>query len=479
MAEQIEARRQILQGVHMTVSAEIRSLRQKQAIIDNFDGVQTEDELALSFVDSLMLVDDVPFLRYVDAWACWMDWSGKHWQADSTLHAFDKVREFLRQSIDITDDKSRRTLGKAATVAAVEKLARADRRCAATVEEWDADPMLLNTPGGIVDLMTGELSRHRPDLFLTKITAATPGGECPRWRAFLDEVTDGDVDLQGFLARVAGYGLTGSTAEHALFFCYGTGGNGKGVYLNTLTWALGEYATIAPMETFTASQIDRHPTELAMLRGARLVVSQETEEGRRWAESRIKSLTGGDPITARKMRADFFTFMPTFKLIVAGNHKPALRTVDEAMRRRLHLIPFTVTIPPHRRDPNLSDALRAEAGGILRWAIDGCLEWQRTGLRPPAAVVSATRDYFETQDSLQSWIDECCEAGANRWELPAALFASWTKWAEKAGEHVGNLTRFGDRLEAAGYPRGRANGVRRHVGLSLKPQAFDDARGWQ
>ena len=162
------------------------------------------------------------------------------------------------------------------------------------------------------------------------------------------------------------------------------------------------------MDTFTESHTDRHPTELAMLRGARIVAAQETEEGRRWAESRIKALTGGDPITARFMRQDFFTYTPQFKLLIAGNHKPGLRNIDEAIRRRFHLLPFTVRIPPEERDPNLFDKLKEEWPAILGWALQGCLEWQAEGLNPPAAVIEATAEYFDDEDSFGRWLGECC-----------------------------------------------------------------------
>ena len=209
--------------------------------------------------------------------------------------------------------------------------------------------------------------------------------------------------------RVMGYCLTGITREHALFFGYGTGANGKGTFLNTMSAILGGYAAVAPMETFTASPTDRHPTDLAMLRGARLVAAQETEEGRRWAEGRIKAMTGGDPVTARFMRRDFFTFIPLFKLFIAGNHKPGLRGVDEAIRRRLNLIPFTVTIPVAERDVHLADKLGPEMPGILAWAIEGCLLWQRVGLQPPATVVEATHNYMAAEDALSLWIMERCK----------------------------------------------------------------------
>jgi putative DNA primase/helicase len=232
-------------------------------------------------------------------------------------------------------------------------------------DQWDFDPWLLNTPAGVVDLRTGMIGPHNPNHYMTKITAVAPAGDCPLWHKILARITGGNTELQDFLMRVMGYCLTGITREHALFFGYGTGANGKGTFLNTMTAILAGYAAVAPMETFTATPTDRHPTDLAMLRGARLVTAQETEEGRRWAESRIKAMTGGDPISARFMRQDFFTFLPLFKLFIAGNHKPGLRGVDEAMRRRLNLIPFTVTISVADRDVQLADKLKPEMPGIL------------------------------------------------------------------------------------------------------------------
>jgi putative DNA primase/helicase len=331
-------------------------------------------------------------LRYVATWGRWLMWDGSVWRFDETLRAFDLSRAICRQaSIECNKPRISSVVASAKTVAAVERLAKADRRHAATASQWDADAWLLNTPGGVVDLRTGKMRPHNPDDYMTKIVAVAPGGECPLWGQFMKRITGGDRELQDFLQRVAGYSLTGITREHALFFGYGTGANGKGTFLNTLTGILDGYAAIAPMETFTASQNDRHPTDLAMLRGARLVTAQETEEGRRWAESKIKALTGGDPITARFMRQDFFTFTPAFKLFIAGNHKPGIRGVDEAIRRRFHLVPFTITVPLKERDPELAEKLKAEWPGILAWAIQGCLEWQRIGLSPPKAVQSARR----------------------------------------------------------------------------------------
>src|SRR5215471_5122056 len=212
-----------------------------------------------------------------------------------------------------------------------------------------------------VNLTTGQYYDARKEDYITKSTTAPPENiPTSLWDSFLAKVTGGDDELQRYLQRMAGYCLTGSIKEHAMFFLYGTGANGKGVFINTLTAIFGDYARVAPVDMFTVTHGERHPTDLAMLHGARLVAAQETEEGRSWAESKIKSLTGGDPITARFMRQDFFTYSPQFKLVIAGNHKPRFGNVDEAIRRRVQLIPFTVTIPPEQRDKDLADKLRDE-----------------------------------------------------------------------------------------------------------------------
>ena len=334
-------------------------------------------------------------LKFVQTWGRWLVWDGKRRQFDETLMVADHARTVARDaSSEILESngslKLANGVASAKTISAIERLARADRQHAAETGDWDLDPWLLNTPPGTVDLRTGQARPHDRRDLITKMTAVGPGGNCPKWLAFLNRIFRGDQNLIDYIQRVLGYSLTGSVREHALFFCYGTGGNGKGVLLGTWNGILGEYSAIAPMSTFTATHNERHPTELAMLRGARLVSTQETEDGHYWAESKIKALTGGDPVSARFMRQDFFTYQPTFKLIVAGNHRPSLRNVDEAIRRRFNLIPFTQTIPPEERDPNLAEKLKEEWPGILAWAIEGCLEWQRIGLAPPSAVVEAT-----------------------------------------------------------------------------------------
>jgi putative DNA primase/helicase len=362
-------------------------------------------------------------------------------------------------------------------VSSVHTLARTDRRLAATIEQWDTDPMLLNTPDGVVDLRTGDLRPHRPHDYMTMIAKVGPRGDCPKWLAFLHRITGGDLALIAYLQRVAGYCLTGNTGEQAMFFAYGVGANGKGVFLHTIGWVLGEYCKTAAIETFTESKTDRHPTELARLRGARLVTATETESGRNWAEARIKMLTGGDVVTAHFMRQDDFEYLPQFKLFLSGNHKPGLRSVGEAMRRRVNMILFDIVIPKSERDPYLGEKLEAEGPGILQWMIDGCLDWQEQGgLNPPEAVTKATDDYFTAQDSFTVWIDECCERDVNAWTATTPLFTSWKTWAERAGVRFGDIKSFSEQMEKAGFVWKRKNKSKGYEGLRLMIEA---APHWQ
>lgn len=409
--------------------------------------------------------------RYIAAWGKWHMWDGQRWRAEGTLAATNLIRHVCRRVALKTDNpKTAVKLASSGTVSGVERLARTDRRHAATTDEWDADPWLINTLGGVIDLRRGRMRPSERTDRMTRITTATlvPGATCPNWLTFLDQVTGGDQDLVGYLQRLFGYCLTGITSEHTLHFLYGTGANGKSVFVNTLFTLLGDYAVVAPMDTFMESRGDRHPTELAGLRGARFVAATETEQGRRWNESRIKEMTGGDRIAARFMHQDFFYFTPQYKLLVAGNHKPAIRNIDEAMRRRMHLIPFTITVPPEKRDKTLSARLLTECNAIFEWGVQGCLEWQRIGLRPPQCVSDATNEYFEAEDSMGRWLDECCLVDPNLTTLTATLFADWKRWAESNGEFVGTQRRFSDLLITRGFEKWRNGaGVRgfRRIGL--------------
>jgi putative DNA primase/helicase len=442
--------------------------------IDN--GTVTQDGVAQVFARRF---ED--HLRYCHHTGAWFEWTGTYWRKDETALAFQFCRELAREFTDDAKTEELKEVRKISFAGGVEKFAKSDRAMAVTSEIWDCDPFLLGTPDGTVDLRTGKLREPAPTDGITRITAVSPAdaADCPRWLQFLDE-TFGDADdgaLIRFIQQWNGYCLAGDISEHALVFGFGNGGNGKGVWLNTTAGIMGDYATTAAMETFTASKFDRHPTELAMLRGARMVTASETEEGRSWAESRIKQLTGGDPITARFMQKDFFTFQPTFKLTIIGNHKPLLQNVDDAARRRFNLIPFNRV--PACVDKQLGEKLKVEWPGILRWMIDGCLDWQKNGLTRPESVIRATESYFEVQDSMAQWLAQECDAepgNAFKSDPIGVLFASWTEFANKSSEKPGSIKSFSMEMVKRGFERGIVGHGKAVFlkGVQLLPKADDE-----
>jgi putative DNA primase/helicase len=369
-------------------------------------------------------------------------------------------------------DKALVRVGKSSFPTGVERIAKSHPDLRASSDIWDCNDWLLATPGGTVDLTTGKLLPAKSTDNITKLTDVTPVDTpcCPRWLAFLDQATQGNKDYIAFLRRWFGYTLTGFTREQALLFVYGDGGNGKGVMMNAVAGIMGDYAVSAALDTFMATRGDRHPTEIAMLAGARMVMSTEVDGGQTWAEARLKSMTGGDPITARFMRQDFFEFTPKFKLTISGNHQPALRNVDAAARRRFNFAPFIHR--PASPDPYLGEKLKAEGPNILRWMIDGCLEWQNIGLQPPEVVQFATEEYFATQDTLSVWANECCDLVQSVSTPPSILLTNYNGWAHENGEMAINRKTMKDwLLKQKGIKYKKVHGKDLVQGIGLK-QSF-------
>ncbi|MEV8466626.1 phage/plasmid primase, P4 family [Fluviibacterium sp. DFM31] len=415
--------------------------------------------------------------KFVAAWGAWFQWSGQVWTRDGTGAVRELARQICRVAAAECDKPGdARRIASEKTIMACLRIAASDPRIATRPSDWDAHSMLLNTPSGVIDLETGEVIPCDPALMITQITAVAPGGDCPRWTAFLDEITDSDGELISYLARLAGYCLTGSTQEHMFAFLHGDGANGKSVFLSALAHVLADYAATSTLETFMASRASRHLTELAGLKAARLVIVPETEQGHSWAEARIKTVTGGENIRANFMRHDHFEFRRQFKLVIAGNHRPQLAGHGEAMRRRLHLVPFEVTIPPDQRDPQLTRTLREESAGILRWMLAGCAEWLRVGLRPPRRVRDAGDEYFDQEDLVGQWVTECCSEGPGQQARSKALFASWKCWAEDAAVPPGSIKTFGEAMRLRGHSASYVNRSRGWKGIGLssaRPGAGD------
>jgi putative DNA primase/helicase len=304
----------------------------------------------------------------------------------------------------------------------------------ADTDAWDTEPYLLGAPNGVIDLRTGKLRAGSPDDRITRSmrVAYDVHAAAPRWRRFIAEIFNNDVELMAFIQRFVGYCLTGCTHEQVLVLAQGGGENGKGVLMHTLLWLFGDYGANLPFSALELKQRASIPTDIASLNGRRLVTASETSDGVKLNEPRIKALTGCDPITARFLYREEFTFQPVAKFWLAVNHRPSVSDMSHGFWRRLKLVPFTRTFSGHERDPHLETYFKTiEAAGILRWAVEGCLEWLASGLGSPAAIEHATADYKVDSDPLADFLAECTEADAAAITRAAAAQEIYGKWADR------------------------------------------------
>jgi putative DNA primase/helicase len=421
-------------------------------------------------------------VRYCYPWAKWLVWTGSRWALDDCgmVHRLAKetVKSLYIEAGAAETEEERKRLAKHArtsesanAIKAMLELARSD--VPVSPEDLDAHPYLLNAPNGTIDLRTGELREHRREDLLTKITGTDyrPDTPAPTWEAFLERVLPSE-DLRAFVQRSAGYSATGDTSEQCLFINHGGGANGKSTFQEAVSEALGDYATRTPTDMLMARRFNGVPNDVARLKGARFVAAAETEEGRRLDEARIKDLTGQDTISARFMRGEWFDFTPTHKLHVSTNHKPEIRGTDNAIWRRIRLIPWSVTVPPAEQDKKLPDKLRLELPGILSWVVAGCLAWHGGGLQAPEEVRKATGAYRAEMDVLAGFMYERCVLRATAWVKFADLYDSYTDWCDNSGERSESKRKFGDRLKERGFPpeKGTDNiSIRRGIGLQAEP----------
>jgi P4 family phage/plasmid primase-like protien len=392
-------------------------------------GELTEEKLAEQF--EIRYLGDMYFDHDRGHWFIFNEARG-YWVENRTHRAFHFARELCR-NLNVEEKKE---FARAHTYGNIEQIARKAVAFSVTNDFWNRDIWLLGTPGGTVDLRTGKLCPPSKQDHITKSTAVAPDfkAEMPVFQKFLKEITNNDADLQQYLQHLAGYSLTGSTREQKLFFWCGPGGNGKSVLLNTEAGIAGDYHVTAAMEAFVEQRGEHHPTELAMLAGARMVTASETQKGRRWNEAIIGRVTGGDPISARWMRRDFFTYTPQFTLIIVGNHEPELGSVNEANRRRFQITPFT--FQPKAPDEKLAEKLRPEWPAILAWMIHGARDWYERGLGElPAVVREETQSYFEQQDDVRAWVEECCVFNPDSSDTSKNLFQSYELWCKQNGMH--------------------------------------------
>jgi P4 family phage/plasmid primase-like protien len=423
--------------------------------------------------------EDLRFCHPAKTWYCW---DAKRWAEDQSGEAVRRVKDTQRAYYLDVLARLKAAPSKAAKAALLEELDWALKwesatltraclelaRCEVPVLPADLDrgDYLLNVKNGTLDLRTGELRPHRREDLITKLAPVEydPGRGCPEWLMFLERVMGGNVGLIDYLQRVVGYALTGDVSEQCLWFFYGKGANGKSTFLGAVKDLLGDYGCQAVSELLMARNSEAHPTERADLAGRRFVATIETDQGKRMAEALMKQLTGGDTLKARKMRQDFVELRPTWKVFLAANHKPTVRGTDLAAWRRIKLVPWTVTIPDAEKDRHLPAKLRAEWPGILRWAVEGCLEWQRRGLDEPDEVRQATAAYQAEQDTLGAFLAECCFVHREAKVKASELLEAYCRFS---GEKDLKSPTFNARMADKGFESKRVTAGYFYLGVAL------------
>lgn len=414
----------------------------------------------------------------------WMVYEGRRWVMDekdvrvtglakeTVLSIYDEIR--TAHDKDEVFEWARRSQSRQ-RIDAIVSLARSEPGVLARVTDFDPDPMLLNVLSGTIDLRTGTIRTHDRKDLISRIAPVEydPDAVCERWDKFVARITGGNQELYEYLRRVVGYMLTGCVDEQVLHFLHGGGANGKSVFCEVLLALLGDYAVVLCSDVLTLKRHGGIPNDLARLRGARAVFMNETTQGSRFDEAKLKDLTGADTLTARFLHREFFDFKPTHKLLIRGNHKPGIVGMDDGIWRRLRLVPFVVQIPPEEQDRQLTAKLRNELSGILNWAIQGCLEWQRDGLRPPALIMEAVQQYRAESDTLGKFIAERCSEKASGTIRSSHFYRAYQEFAERMGERALASKDLPAEMSRRGFSQKRNSGGMVYLGLELANEQGD------
>ncbi len=422
-------------------------------------------------------------IRHCDEWGKWVVWDDRRWEKDTTrlIRRFAKttVRSMYIEASQIEDEGERKSLVKYALgceamtrIKNMIEAATSEPEIPVKTEDLDADLMALNVENGTIDLRSGELRPHRQEDLITKLAPLPyiPEADCPLWLKFLDLVMMGRQDLIDFLQKAVGYSLTGDTTEDVFFFLYGpTAENGKTTFLNTIHFLLGDYSCRSQVETFLATYRDNIPNDLAALCGARFVSAVEPQKGRRFNEARLKALTGGEPMQARFMRAEFFEFQPQLKIWISSNNRPNITDTTRGMWRRVRAIPFDYRIPEKDQDKHFEERLKVEWPGILNWALAGCAAWMKDGLKPPEAIEAATTEYKDEMDVLSDFIVERIVKDPAAKLQSSILYNTYTEYSEGIGEKKPwSMPTFAKEMKERGFEKKAITGRMFWLGIGLK-----------
>lgn len=417
----------------------------------------------------------------------WLVWDEKRWAPDPAGVRVQTLGKHVALSIydEVKDAADKNEVYKHARASqsrrAIESMmwcARSEPGVPAVLTQFDADPWLLNVANGTIDLRKGELREHRRADGITKLTPIKfdVGAACPRWDAFIRQVTLEDAELADYLQRMVGYFLTGHTWEQVLHFLFGLGANGKSVFCEILAELLGEYAVVASPEMLMAKRHGGIPNDVATLRGARLALMNETSQGAAFDEAKLKDLTGSDTLNARFLRAEFFNFKPTHKLVIRGNHKPAISGTDDGIWRRVRLVLFGRLFLESEQDPRLLEKLKSELPGILAWAVRGCLRWQEIGLRAPAVISQASTEYRVDSDTLGNFIGEKCEQRKLAQVKSGVFYRAYQKFARELGERFMPAKDLPHEMRRRGFEWKRTMHGGMYFGIELRQSEQKDWR---
>jgi len=384
-------------------------------------------------------------IRWCAKTKTWMIWDGRRWKPDELgaiqNKAVDAIKGLYKEASESDDKDSRMKLGSHArrseslkSINAMIALSRNIPGIAVLESEFDRDPWLLSVRNGVVDLKTGTLLPHNRDLLITRSAPVDydPQATAPRWDQFLREVQP-DAEVRAVLQRLIGYAATGVLQEDVFVMNYGpAGANGKSTFMKAVMRVLGQYARTIPVDLLVAHRNQPHPTGITTLHGCRLAAASETPQGGSLDVALVKSLTGRDRITARRIGENYWEFEPTHKLFLSTNHRPRIKETRNPIWRRVILIPWEQTFDKNP-DLTLDETLAGESSGILKWVIEGCLEWQKLGVAPPDAVLAANAAYRESEDTLAQFLAEACVVSDAAQVSRSGLRSAYEKFCVREG----------------------------------------------